>query len=704
MLNDHDIFEQMCEKRGVLAPPEVSEAIRVGSSTGELRLSCLSIIVPVCEILAQMLASSSSIKVLDLSDCMLLPKGLSSFLNALCDGSSISYLNLKGNSISGSTVEQLGQVFLHNNTLKILHLEWNSLGSNVECFSAFCEGLSKNHNLEELDLKYNQISPHCAEALSKVLKYNKSLKNLDLAWNTLGLQGGQMMLNGMRENKTIISLNLRGNCLPEEFMESIEQSTYENKRRKLMSETNVSKGIEVAKSYASKENEPINVSEKENRAKIKFLKKKMKRKDRKALHAAEDNQIRNSSTDTDSDFALSKNLTDSRMSESPKDALPDDQNSKMAEVNFKSKELNQILQERTSAIDHLMNEISSKQAEIEEAKSQINHLEEEVSKLKEEKENFNLEKVKEIGELQKAHLEDKESWERAKQDLEDSCNKALTLKKEVESKARRYERDIHKSSVEILALKEQLMASTQAYEDLISRGKTEMHRLRRELKERESRHKIELNILKTSLKETTQALEECQVQLQKCRNELREAAESQSSLKTKLNELEHLALRCTRSEDSLQKIKEEKEILEEKYSDAQRTIGTLQRQVANLQGELVEPQRRYGILKEELDQEREKSDRFKQELSEDRSRLKEQNIQLQKMTLQITALNTQINEIQTSHAETLRERDKERKQLKEMIAHKERDLNDLKAEEVQRAGQLYAAFSKYMSSIGPAST
>lgn len=636
-----------------------------------MRLSCLSIIVPVCEILAQMLASSSSIKLVDLGDCMLLSKGLSSFLNALCDGSSITHLNLKGNSISGSTVEQLGQVFLLNNTLKILHLEWNSLGSNVECFSAFCEGLSKNHNLEELDLKYNQISPHCAEALSKVLKYNKSLKSLDLAWNTLGLQGGQMLLNGMRENKTIVSLNLRGNCLPEELMELIDQSTYENKRRKLMSETNISKGIEVAKSYASKENQPISVSDKENKAKIKFLKKKMNRKDRKTLHAAGDNQIRNSSSDTDSDFPLSKNLTDSRMSESPKGPIPDDQN-------FKSKELNQILHERTSAIDHLTNEISSKDAEIEEAKSQIHHLEEELSKLKEEKEKFSLEKAKEISELQKGHLEDKETWDRAKQDLEDSYNKALTSKKEVELKARRYERDIHKSSLEMLALKEQLLASTQAYEDLISKGKTEMHRLRRELKERESRHKIELNMMKTSLKETIQALEECQVQLQKTRNELREAAENQSSLKTKLSELEHLALRCTRSEDSLQKIKEEKEILEEKLGDAQRTIGTLQRQVANLQGELVEPQRRYGLLKEELDQEREKTDRFKQELTEDRSRLKEQGVQLQKMTLQITALNTQINEIQTSHAETLRERDKERKQLKEMIAHKERDLNDLK--------------------------
>lgn len=411
-----------------------------------------------------MLASSSSIKHVDLSDCMLLPKGLNSILSALCDGSSVTYLNLKGNSISGPIVQQLGQVFLCNNTLKSLHLEWNSLGSDFESFSILCDGLSKNHNIEEIDLKYNQISPRCAEALQKVLKYNKSLKSLDLAWNTVGLEGGRTILNGMRENKTITSLNLRGNCLPDDLMESIEQCAFENKRRQTISKTS----IEVAKNYALKENVcPISLSDNDKviKTKTKCLRKKIRRRDRDKilLPVKEDNESFISLSDSDSDYL--KNLV---VGETNSKLIVDDQISKDPQVKFK--ELNQILHDRTSAIDLLTNEIKSKEAELLEAKSQISKLEGEIEKIKEEKENFILEKAKEISDLQKSQDEEKENWDKSRKDLEDSFAKVLALKKDVDLKVRRYEKDIHKGSVEILALKEKFLSSTRGYEDLISTG------------------------------------------------------------------------------------------------------------------------------------------------------------------------------------------------------------------------------------------
>lgn len=117
---------------------------------------------------------------------MLLSKGLSSILKSLHEGSSVTSLYLKGNNISGPLVEQLGEMLMHNNTLKILHIEWNNLGSDIDSFTKFCEGLSKNHFVEELDLRYNQISSQCSDPLSKALKMNTSLRNIDLSWNSLG--------------------------------------------------------------------------------------------------------------------------------------------------------------------------------------------------------------------------------------------------------------------------------------------------------------------------------------------------------------------------------------------------------------------------------------------------------------------------------------------------------------------------------------
>ena len=118
---------------------------------------------------------------------MLISKGLSSILKAVSEGSSISSLYLKGNNISGQLVEQLGDMLLHNNTIKVMHVDWNNLGSQVDAFAKFCDGLAKNNCIEELDLKFNQISTLCADSLVRVFKSNRNLKNLDLAWNFLGI-------------------------------------------------------------------------------------------------------------------------------------------------------------------------------------------------------------------------------------------------------------------------------------------------------------------------------------------------------------------------------------------------------------------------------------------------------------------------------------------------------------------------------------
>lgn len=84
---------------------------------------------------------------------MLLSKGLASILDALCEGTTVTTLHLKGNNVNGSVVAQLGKVFACNNTLKRLHIEWNSIGSDADSFIAFCDGLARNHNVEQLDLR-----------------------------------------------------------------------------------------------------------------------------------------------------------------------------------------------------------------------------------------------------------------------------------------------------------------------------------------------------------------------------------------------------------------------------------------------------------------------------------------------------------------------------------------------------------------------
>lgn len=643
----------------------------------------------VCEVIGRVLTSSSTIRSVDLSDCMLVSKGLGKILEALRQGSNIISLNLKGNNINGPIVSQLGDILQHNNTIKHIFIEWNNLGSDKESFENFCKGLCVNHNIEELDLRYNQISHDCAEALSAVLIKNKSLNIINLAWNNLGVEGGQFILSGMRENSSIIKLNLRGNCIPDQIIEAIEDCAYKNQSKRINSAVNISKSIESAK---------VNVIYKNNQEKLftsadaigetsSVIKRRKRRKFRSLGCFGEvSNDLINLQSSSESDCLDSiKSLKIIEDKQSTKhqsiNFLPSingNNNTENNDLNTKILELNNILQERTTAITNLTSEITDKNTEIEAAKMAIESLQIELNELKNNKQEFIAAQIKEIDKIKEEQRVSEENFNKMYKELEDTHAGVFQKNIEWESKAHRYERDIHKSSLEIVSLREKWLNKSQLYEDMIIKCKTEIHRLKRESKEKENRHKVELNVLKNSLKETTHALEECQAQLQKTRGELRETSTNLSNVKSRLGEMEYINSKYNRLDESLQKIKEDKSSVEDKFVDSQRTIASLKRQVSALQGELIEPQRRYDLLKNELEQEQQKSVRLKEELFEDRTRIKEQDNNIQKLNQQITGLNSQINEIQKSYTEEIRERDKEKKQLKEIIANKERDFNELK--------------------------
>lgn len=622
----------------------------------------MSIVVPICGILARVLASSLTIRKVDLGDCMLLSKGLSSILGALCQGSNVTSLNLKGNNINGSAVGQLGKIFLRNNTLKELSLEWNSLGSNLEEFGKFCEGLAANHNVEELDLRYNQISPHCAEPLAKAVRMNKSLKSIDLAWNTLGLRGGQLLLEALRENKGLTKLNLRGNCVPDDIVYAIDELLHKNQVASLVSQATIN----------------------ENLTKLSFLHKEVKSSSQKLLdHSAKTDSMKiplvstANFVETQSEHeTLIQAATNLETEKKNKEEC--EKHTTAVEANKTIAKLNEMLQERGAAIELLTKEISTRAKDTEAVKKLVEQLETEIKLLKEERESLRVEKSREIVELREIREKSDDHWQREYKKLEESLRESLAREKELEARVQRYEREIRKMTMEMTSLREKSVSQTQSYEDLIAKSRIELHRAKREIRERENRHKIETSLLKTSLKENTEGLEECQAQLQKSRVELRETNDIVSTLKTRIFELEKQNSRLLRVEESYEKLKEDKKMVDEQSRDFQTTVTSLQRQVAKLQGELIEPNRRYKLIKDELEQEREKNARLKLELGEERSRHQEQNSQIQTLNAQITALNNQINEIQNNHMLAIRELDKERKILKDAISNKERDFNDLK--------------------------
>lgn len=371
-----------------------------------------------------------------------------------------------------------------------------------------------------------------------------------------------------------------------------------------------------------------------------------------------------------------------KKSSSNSNNLPDDSTEETGEGNEKHpehnleasekiNELNKILRDRTMTINLLTEEVELKSSAAKEYRALIEGLQSEITRFYEERDKCVNEKDETIANL-KRKVED---WQMNYSKLQESYTNSLQNKVKLEGVVAKYEEDFDKRTQE---MKKQLAANAKYYEARASKEKLELHRIREEVKERKKRRDVEVNLLKGILRDTTQALEDCQAQLHKSRVEVREVADNYAALKVKFVENENVAFKYERTMEALQKTKDEKDSVEVKLADAQRNVAHLQQQVASLQGELIEPERRYALVKSELDEEKNKNARLKENLADNRIKLREQDALIEKLNSQILSANTQIGEMQSHRAEILRDHERECKQLRETIAQKERETNDFK--------------------------
>lgn len=196
-----------------------------------LDLSGQSLSADTCSVLARALQKDAVFTEVLLSDCMLSEEGAKVLLSGLFDNTTVKVLDLKGNNLRSTGAEVLGKLLARNKILHRLVLEWNALGIWDEAFSLFCEGLSSNGVLTQLDLRNNQIDHHGAAKLALALKRNTSVQALDLRWNNIGLLGGRTLLEALQKNKRIMQLEMAGNNIPSDTLKALEQTTGHNSDR-----------------------------------------------------------------------------------------------------------------------------------------------------------------------------------------------------------------------------------------------------------------------------------------------------------------------------------------------------------------------------------------------------------------------------------------------------------------------------------------
>ena len=163
------------------------------------------------ESLSKALSVNSSLTHLDLTGNSIGDSGAASLSQALAVNSSLTNLNLGWNYISDSGAASLSQALAVNSSLTNLNLSWNSIGDSGA--ASLSQALEVNSSLTKLDLSGNSISDSGAASLSQALEVNSSLTNLDLMHNDIGPSGAASLSQALAVNFSLANLDLTGNSI-----------------------------------------------------------------------------------------------------------------------------------------------------------------------------------------------------------------------------------------------------------------------------------------------------------------------------------------------------------------------------------------------------------------------------------------------------------------------------------------------------------
>ncbi|KAL0227623.1 hypothetical protein RCL1_003767 [Eukaryota sp. TZLM3-RCL] len=203
---------------------------RIDASGDVLDLSGTTLRPPLIRTLAEALCSDSTFSAVSLADCYLDDQTVAEFIKGLSHCRFVTHLNLRGNSVSSLSCQAFADFFRTNQTIQSLNLEWNKLGFSASNFSKFCEGLIDNHSLTFLDLRNNSINPDTINHFSRVLSSNRTLTSVDFRYNSIGDEGAHSILSAIEHDNHVISdLQLSVNHISEELISKVNQLLERNR-------------------------------------------------------------------------------------------------------------------------------------------------------------------------------------------------------------------------------------------------------------------------------------------------------------------------------------------------------------------------------------------------------------------------------------------------------------------------------------------
>ncbi|XP_044170663.1 NLR family CARD domain-containing protein 3-like isoform X2 [Acropora millepora] len=203
------------------------QALTCNTTVTNLKLFYMRLSKEYIDLLAHALSGNTPFSSLDLRSSYgtgrtLADDGAKSLPQALRVNTSLSSLDLRGNSIGDKGANSLAQALIVNTSLSSLGLYSNSIGDKGA--NSLAQALRVNTSLSSLGLYSNSIGDEGANSLAQVLRVNTSLSSLDLQGNSIGHEGANSLAQALRVNTSLSSLYLSRNPISDEGANSLAQA------------------------------------------------------------------------------------------------------------------------------------------------------------------------------------------------------------------------------------------------------------------------------------------------------------------------------------------------------------------------------------------------------------------------------------------------------------------------------------------------
>ncbi|KAF9312585.1 hypothetical protein BG006_004327, partial [Podila minutissima] len=153
--------------------------------------------------LAEALKTNSTLTILDLSGNSIEEDGAQVLAEALKTNSILTNLNLTGNGIGADGAQVLAKALKTSSTLTTLNLDKNSIGGTGA--QVLAEALKTNSALTTLYLNSNSIGDNGAQALAEAFQTNSTLTALDLNNNSIWYKGLLAFSDALKTNSTLVT-------------------------------------------------------------------------------------------------------------------------------------------------------------------------------------------------------------------------------------------------------------------------------------------------------------------------------------------------------------------------------------------------------------------------------------------------------------------------------------------------------------------